>query len=125
MIAKSYRIIPALFLFLLGSILLAKALPDDQLPKIISGMRDRYGNAKGWRAEYTREAISKTMAMLETAERHDLAKGSLYFKPRHFLRLEQASPQEELLLTDGQTLWWYIPLKKQAYNTLPKNLARN
>jgi len=115
LIAKSYRIVFILFLFLFGSIPLAKALPDDQLSKIISGMRDRYGNAQGWKAEYTREAISKAMAMLETAERHDLAKGSLYFKPRHFLRLEQASPQEELLLTDGQTLWWYIPIKKQAY----------
>jgi outer membrane lipoprotein-sorting protein len=94
---------------------LASALPDDQLSKIISAMRDRYGNAEGWKAEYTREAISKTMAMLETAERHDLAKGSLYFKPQQFLRLEQDSPQEELLLTDGQTLWWYIPHKKQAY----------
>jgi len=115
LIAKSYRIVFILFLFLFGSIPLAKALPDDQLSKIISGMRDRYGNAKGWKAEYTREAISKAMAMLETAERHDLAKGSLYFKPRNFLRLEQTSPQEELLLTDGQTLWWYIPIKKQAY----------
>jgi outer membrane lipoprotein-sorting protein len=115
LIAKSYRIAFIFFLFLFGSIPLARALPDDQLSKIISGMRDRYGNAKGWKAEYTREAISKTMAMLETAERHDLAKGSLYFKPQHFLRLEQASPQEELLLTDGEILWWYIPLKKQAY----------
>lgn len=115
MIAKSYRIVFIFFLFLFGSIPLARALPDDQLSKIISGMGDRYGNAKGWKAEYTREAISKTMAMLKTAERHDLAKGSLYFKPQHFLRLEQASPQEELLLTDGQTLWWYIPIKKQAY----------
>jgi len=87
-------------------------------------MRDRYGNAKGWKAEYTREAISKTMAMLETADRHDLAKGSLYFKPQHFLRLEQASPQEELLLTDGQTLWWYIPLKKQAYKYSAKEFGK-
>ena len=124
MIAKSYRIVFIFFLFLFGSIPLARALPDDQLPKIISGIRDRYGNAKGWRAEYTREAISKTMAMLETADRHDLAKGSLYFKPRHFLRLEQASPQEELLLTDGQTLWWYIPLKKQAYKYSAKEFGK-
>ncbi|RLB15543.1 MAG: hypothetical protein DRG35_03950 [Deltaproteobacteria bacterium] len=113
--SKSYRIVFTFFLFLFGSIPLATALPDDQLSEIIRGMGDKYGNAIGWKADYTREAISKTMAMLETAERHDLAKGSLYFKPQHFLRLEQASPQEELLLTDGQTLWWYIPLKKQAY----------
>jgi len=55
------------------------------------------------------------MAVLGVAERHDLAKGRLYFKPPHFLRLEQASPQEELLLTDGQTLWWYLPHEKQVY----------
>ena len=122
--SKSYLIVFIFFLFLLGSIPLARALPDDQLSNIISGMRDRYGNAKGWKAEYTREAISKTMAMLETADRHDLAKGSLYFKPRHFLRLEQASPQEELLLTDGQTLWWYIPLKKQAYKYSAKEFGK-
>jgi len=90
-------------------------LPDDQLSKIISGVSNRYGSAQGWKAEYTREAISKTMAMLETGEKHDLAKGSLYFKPQHFLRLEQTFPKEELLLTNGKTIWWYIPLKRQAY----------
>lgn len=122
--SKSYLIVFIFFLVLLGSISLARALPDDQLSNIISGIRDKYGNAKGWKAEYTREAISKTMAMLKTAERHDLAKGSLYFKPQHFLRLEQASPQEELLLTDGQTLWWYIPLKKQAYKYSAKEFGK-
>jgi len=124
LIAKSYRIVFIFFLFLFGFISLARALPDDQLSNVISGMRDKYGNAKGWKAEYTREAISKTMAMLKTAERHDLAKGSLYFKPQHFLRLEQASPQEELLLTDGQTLWWHIPLKKQAYKYSAKEFGK-
>ncbi len=122
--SKFYLIVFIFFLVLLGSIPLARALPDDQLSNIISGIRDKYGNAKGWKAEYTREAISKTMAMLKTAERHDLAKGSLYFKPQHFLRLEQASPQEELLLTDGQTLWWYIPLKKQAYKYSAKEFGK-
>ena len=112
---RSYFITPILSLFLLGSVLSAKVLPDDQLSKIISEFRARYGNTKGWSAEYTREAISKTMALLKTAERHDVAKGSLFFKPPHFLRLDQVSPQEELLLTDGKTLWWYLPSKKQAY----------
>ncbi len=112
--SKSLLIIP-LFLLLLGSIPLRKALPDDRLSTVIGGISGRYGNAKGLSAEYTREAISKTMAMLGVADRHDLAKGRLYFRPPHFLRLEQAAPQEELLLTDGQILWWYIPIKKEAY----------
>jgi len=55
------------------------------------------------------------MVTLGVAERRDVAKGRLYFKPPSLLRLEQASPQEELLITDGQMLWWYIPGKQEVY----------
>jgi outer membrane lipoprotein-sorting protein len=108
-------VIPLLCLSFLGSILQATAFPNDQVTTIIGGIRSRYGSALGLTAMYTREAISKTMVTLGVAERHDVAKGTLYFKPPYCLRLEQASPQEELLITDGQTLWWYIPGKKEAY----------
>ena len=121
--SKSLFIVP-LFLLLLGSIPPGKALPDDRLSTVIEGISGRYGNAKGLAAEYTREAISKTMAKLGTADRHDLAKGRLYFKTPHFVRLEQASPQEELLLTDGQTLWWYVPIKKEAYKYPAKKFGQ-
>jgi outer membrane lipoprotein-sorting protein len=113
-----------LLLLLIGPIPLRKALPDDKLSTVIGGLRGRYGNAKGLTAKYTREAISKTMAMLEVADRHDLAKGRLYFSPPHFLRLEQASPQEELLLTDEHTLWWYLPLKNEAYKYPAEKFGR-
>ena len=121
---SKYCLIIPLSLLLLGPIPLRKALSDDKLSTVIRGIRDRYGNAKGLTAEYTREAISKTMAMLEVAERHDLAKGRIYFSPPHFLRLEQASPQEELLITDEQTLWWYLPLKKEAYKYPTEKFGR-
>ncbi len=109
------RVILVLILLFLGSILQATAFPEDQATTIIRGIHARYGSSKGLTALYTREAISKTMVTLGVAERRDVAKGTLYFKPPSCLRLEQASPQEELLLTDGQTLWWYIPGKKEAY----------
>ena len=112
---KLCRIAFIFFFCLFGFTPLGRALPDNQLTKIVSGVSNRYGSSQGWKAEYTREAISKTMAMLETREKHDLAKGSLYFKPNNFLRLEQIFPREELLLTNGQTIWWYIPLKREAY----------
>jgi len=121
--SKPLFIIP-LFLVLLGSIALGEAPPDDNVSTVIGGISGRYGKAKGLAAEYTREAISKTMAKLGVADRHDLAKGRLYFNPPHFLRLEQASPQEELLLTDGQTLWWYVPLKKEAYKYPAKKFGQ-
>ncbi len=118
-----YRLITALCV-LLGLISMGKALPDDTLSTVIGGIRARYGNAQGLAATYTREAISKTMAMLGETERHDVARGRLYFKPPHFLRLEQASPQEELLLTDGQTLWWYLPLEKEVYQYPTEQLGQ-
>ncbi|RLB27754.1 MAG: hypothetical protein DRG87_10745 [Deltaproteobacteria bacterium] len=102
-------------LFFPGSILQAKAFPDDQVTAIIGGIRARYGSAQGLTALYTREAISKTMVTLGVSERHDVAKGALYFKPPYHLRLEQEFPQEELLITDGHMLWWYIPGKNEAY----------
>jgi outer membrane lipoprotein carrier protein len=83
---------------------------------VMEGIRGRYGNARGLTAHYTRDAISKTMALLGTTERHDTAEGTLYFKPPHLLRLDQVKPQEELLVTDGETLWWYLPLRKEVYH---------
>lgn len=102
-----------LFFLVLG--FTKQALAGDEVSRIIDGMRSRYGNAEGITAGYTREAISKTMALLGTADRHDLAQGRLYFRPPYSLRLEQTSPQEELLVTDGQSLWWHVPHKNEAY----------
>jgi outer membrane lipoprotein carrier protein len=111
---RPYFTIP-FYILLLVYILPVNAYPDVDSSKIIKGLREKYGNAEGWSAEYTREAISKTMAMLGEADRHDVAAGSLYFESPHFLRLEQDSPQKELLVTDGHTVWWYIPVKKEVY----------
>ena len=101
------------FFLILGAT--RQQLAGDEVSRIIDGMRGRYGNAAGITADYTREAISKTMALLGTADRQDIAQGTLYFRPPYSLRLEQKSPQEELLVTDGQSLWWYVPLKNEAY----------
>ena len=101
------------FLLVLGSA--RHLLAGDEVSRIIDGIRNGYGDAPGITADYTREAVSKTMALLGTEERHDIAQGRLYFRPPYSLRLEQTSPQEELLVTDGQNLWWHVPHKNEAY----------
>lgn len=104
------------FLLLMVSFSPARnAFADNQLKEIINGVTDIYGGSSGSSADYTRESISKAMNMLKVKDRHDIAKGKIYFKPPNFLRLEQASPQEELLLANEKTLWWYIPGKNEAY----------
>ena len=111
----NFKLYIVFFVLLLIVLPVQYASPDDQLAEILNGVSDRYGEVSGLTADYTRESISKTMAMLKAADKHDLAKGKLFFKPPNFLRLEQASPQEELLLTNADTLWWYIPIKREAY----------
>jgi outer membrane lipoprotein-sorting protein len=111
---RSLILVSCLFFFLVLCFK-GQLLAGDELSAIIDGMRTRYGSAAGITADYTREAISKTMALLATADRLDIARGRLYFKPPYSLRLEQISPQEELLVTDGQNLWWHVPLKNEAY----------
>ena len=111
----NFKLYIVFFVLLLIVLPVKYASPDDQLAEILNGVGDRYGEISGLTADYTRESISKTMAMLKAADKHDLAKGKLFFRPPNFLRLEQASPQEELLLTNADTLWWYIPIKREAY----------
>jgi outer membrane lipoprotein-sorting protein len=91
------------------------ALGSDKLSGIIEGIHEKYRNLPGLGVGYTREVITRSMSMLGAQARGDLATGHIYFKPPHFLRLEQETPKPETILTNGETLWWYIPDKKSAY----------
>ena len=103
---------------ILISIFLTSSSPvmaDDQLSGILEGIKKMYGNLPGLSVTYKREIISSSMAMLGDQMKGDLATGQIYFKPPHFLRVQQETPKEEAVITDGDTLWWYIPEKKQVH----------
>ena len=88
---------------------------DDQLAGILEGVQNRYGPLPGLAVSYEREVITRSMAMLGLQTKKDLASGKIYFKPPHFLRVEQETPKSEAVIINGDTLWWYIPHKKQVY----------
>ena len=90
-------------------------MADDQLAVILEGIRNNYGPLPGLNVPYEREIISKSMALLGDKMKRDLATGRIYFKPPHFLKVKQETPNLEEVITDGDTLWWYIPHKKQVY----------
>jgi outer membrane lipoprotein carrier protein len=87
----------------------------DRLSPILQGIRDRYGGLSGLVVPYSREVVTRSMAMMGAEVKVDLAAGKIYFKPPHSLRLEQDSPTREFLITDGTTLWWYLPDQNKAY----------
>lgn len=88
---------------------------NDELTKILEGVRHEYGNLPGLAVQYTREVITRSMSMLGNRVKGDLAEGRIFFTPPYFFRLEQKTPNPETLVADGETLWWYIPEKKQAH----------
>jgi len=82
---------------------------------LINRMQEKYGALKAASAPYTREVISRSTAMMGGKVTGDLASGRLFFQAPHFMRMEQEDPTHEILVTDGHTLWWYLPDKKTAY----------
>ena len=90
-------------------------LAEDSLDDILEGIRNNYGDLPGLTVSYKREVITKTMAMLGDQVKGDLATGKMYFRPPNFLKLEQETPEQEFVISNEETLWWYIPLQKRAY----------
>ncbi len=104
------RLLSILFLFI--SLFKYPAFAGNDLSDILDGIRNKYGYLPGLSVIYTREVITRSMSMLGSQVKGDLATGRIYFKPSNFMRLEQKTPRPETIVYNGHTLWWYIPDKK-------------
>jgi outer membrane lipoprotein-sorting protein len=94
---------------------MSPALGNDHLALILEGIRNKYAHLPGLSLNYSREVITRSMSLLGNKVKGDLASGCISFKPPYCLRLEQKTPQGETIIANGETLWWYIPEKKRAY----------
>ncbi|MGD8226706.1 MAG: outer membrane lipoprotein carrier protein LolA [Desulfobacteraceae bacterium] len=102
-----------LLLLLLWPTSLAKA--DMKLTEILAGIQKRYGDLPGLSIPYKREIITRSMALLGGSTEADMASGQIHFRSPKFLRVQQDTPKPETIISDGNTLWWYIPHKNQVY----------
>ncbi len=90
-------------------------MADDQLAAILEGVQKRYGPLPGLAVSYEREVITRSMALLGMQTQKDLASGMIYFKTPYSLKVQQETPDPEVVIINKDTLWWYIPKKKQVY----------
>jgi outer membrane lipoprotein carrier protein len=60
-------------------------------------------------ADYIRVTTSPAMEKTYKGSIRHTAQGRLFYKKPNKLRLNQTAPDPELLITDGTTVWWYIP----------------
>jgi len=100
---------------LVVSLFASPAFASNDLSDILDGIQNKYGHLPGLSVTYSREVITRSMSMLGGQVKGDLATGRIYFKPSHYMRLEQETPKFETIIYNGDTLWWYIPDKKCVY----------
>ncbi len=91
------------------------ATADMQLSEILKGIQKRYGDLPGLSIPYKREIITRSMALLGGSMDADMASGQIHFRSPKFLRVQQDTPKPETIISDGNTLWWYVPHKNQVY----------
>jgi len=91
------------------------AAAEDPLIKILEDIKKNYASLEGLTVPYERDVVTQSMAMLDESIKSDLAEGLIHFKPPQFLRIDQKKPRSELVVSDGETLWWYIPENKEVY----------
>lgn len=86
-----------------------------KLTEILAGVQKRYGDLPGLSIPYKREIITRSMALLGGSTDADMASGQIHFRSPKFLRVQQDTPKPEAIISDGDTLWWYVPHKNQVY----------
>jgi outer membrane lipoprotein carrier protein len=86
------------------------AQEDPELQALLSKLTDRFGAIKTFKADYLRELLPKVSSVLPSASLK--AEGRLTFASPNKLRLDQRKPRAELLISNGDQAWWYIPEEK-------------
>lgn len=88
---------------------------EDPLVKILENIKKNYASLGGLTVPYERDVVTQSMAMLDESIKSDIAEGFIHFKPPQFLRIDQKKPRSERVVSDGETLWWYIPENQEVY----------
>ena len=93
----------------IGAVLLfpapGKSLPPEQ---IIEGVQDKYEKLNDMSAAFVQESRIATLGRSRSRE------GEIFFRKPGRMRWEYAAPDEQLLLSDGETFWFYSPGRKQV-----------
>lgn len=80
---------------------------SSSLEEIITGIENRY-SGDGFTARFTQQSTIKAMDITDTAE------GKLFVKRPGMMRWEYETPEEQVIITDGELLWIYRPVDNQV-----------
>jgi len=75
---------------------------------VVQRLQTRYDTTKAFRADFTQ--LTTVAALGESEE----ARGTVAFKKPGKMRWDYRAPQEQLIVSDGTTLWIYQPAERQV-----------
>ncbi|MDR2367221.1 MAG: outer-membrane lipoprotein carrier protein LolA [Deltaproteobacteria bacterium] len=82
--------------------------------KALAGLSERYVGLESFSAGYSRTTTTPALDNVFRTQANQTATGVIQWKQVSKLRLDQSEPSLEALMTDGQTVWWYLPTEKQV-----------
>lgn len=110
---KSRIFVSLLFFFILTAPLVHGETKVSQILEKMVENHKKY--TAGMSVPYQREILTKSMAMLDEDMGFDKASGIFFFKGPDFLKVQQDTPGEEYVISNGKSIWWYVPDEKTAY----------
>ncbi|MDR2300816.1 MAG: outer-membrane lipoprotein carrier protein LolA [Deltaproteobacteria bacterium] len=84
------------------------------LERALAGLSKRYVGLESFSANYSRTTTTPAMDNIFRTQANQTATGVIQWKQLSKLRLDQNLPSQEALMTDGETVWWYMPTDKQV-----------
>ncbi len=102
-----------LFIIALWPVALQAAPPSAEA--VAEGLSARYQGIEAISASYSRVAGTPKTDKLFQSGSSQMATGLLSWARPARLLLDQKAPRPETMVTDGSTVWWYIPAESLVY----------
>jgi len=78
------------------------------LNEIVDRVQERYEKTKNFQADFTQTSI------LKTVKQKQLSKGKAFIRKPGMMRWEYKEPEEQFIISDSKTIWFYVPADKQV-----------
>jgi chaperone LolA len=89
-------------------------LPAQDVHQLAHAVDDHYNHLRSLQADFTEIYRGDGPERVEA--------GTLWLKKPRKMRWEYRSPKEKLFVSDGQVVWFYLPVEKQVRKTTLKKL---
>lgn len=84
------------------------AAAEETVKEVVNNLQGKYDQTRDFSATFTQETISKSIGAPAVIN------GKVYIKKPGMMLWEYTDPKKQQIISDGQTLWFYLPDDKQV-----------